>query len=101
MQTKKPQIRACVRVRSLPPTDRQGSRYAVQDQRPAGDSAPWRIVLPKDSNSETPEADAAQVWLDRYINKDVRRRAAILCPVAMRWGRDVFFTWTWEDRPAL
>ena len=96
--TAKPQIRATVRVRFLAPTNYTGSRYSVQDDRPSG-GAPWRMIVSKDDGSRTPEADAAQAWLDRFINRDPERRSvAVLHPVAVRWGRDTFFTWNWEEK---
>lgn len=96
--TSKPQIRACVRVRFLAPTDRAGSRYSVQDDRPS-DNDSWRMTVSKNDGSATPEAEAAQAWLDRFINRDPERRSvAVLHPVAVRWGRDTFFTWEWEEK---
>lgn len=97
-EDQKPQIRAAIRVRFLAPTDHAGSRYAVQDDRPTG-SDPWRMTLSADPSSNTPEADAAQAWLDRFVNtKPERRSVAVLHPVAVRWGRDTYFTWGWEDK---
>lgn len=96
--TAKTQIRATVRVRFLAPTNYTGSRYSVQDDRPSGGD-PWRMTVSKDDGSRTPEADAAQAWLDRFINRDPERRSvAVLHPVAVRWGRDTFFTWEWEEK---
>ena len=91
------QIRACIRVRFLAPTDRAGSRYSVQDDRPIGNDS-WRMTVSKNDGSRTPEADAAQAWLDRFVNGGRRygRSVAVLHPVAVRWGRDTFFTWSYE-----
>ncbi len=97
MQTET-QIRAAVRVRFLAPTNHAGSRYSVQDDRPS-DNDSWRMIVSKDDGSSTPEADAAQAWLDRFIKRDPERRSrAVLHPVATRWGRDTFFTWEWEEK---
>lgn len=92
----KTQIRAAIRVRYLAPTNHAGSRYSVQDDRPS-DNDSWRMIVSKDDGSSTPEADAAQAWLDRFINSRERRSVAVLHPVAVRWGRDTFFTWDYED----
>lgn len=92
------ETRACVRVRFLAPTNHAGSRYSVQDDRPS-DNDSWRMTVSADHGSRTPEADAAQAWLDRFINRDPERRAvAVLHPVAVRWGRDTFFTWEYEEK---
>lgn len=91
-------IRASIRVRFLPPTDHAGSRYSVQDDRPSNNDS-WRMTVPADHGSATPEAEAAQAWLDRFINRDPERRSvAVLHPVGLRWGRDTFFTWDYEEK---
>ena len=91
-KTTETQIRSCIRVRFLPPTDHLGSRYSVQDDRPS-DNDSWRMIVGEGDPCLT-EADAAQAWLDRFINRDPGRRAVVvLHPVAVRWGRDTFFTW--------
>ena len=97
MQTET-QIRAAVRVRFLAPTDHAGSRLSAQDDTPPGCET-RRAVYDYPHDSSTPEADAAQAWLDRFLNGDPERRSrAVLHPVATRWGRDTFFTWNWEEK---
>ena len=92
-KTTETQIRSCIRVRFLCSTDHAGSRYSVRDDR-SSDNDSWQMTVTVDHGSATPEADAAQAWLDRFINRDPGRRPmVVLHEVAAHWGGDTFFTW--------
>jgi hypothetical protein len=53
------------------------------------------MIVGGDYDSVTSEADAAQAWLDRFVNRG--RTVAVLHPVAVRWGKDIFFTWDYVE----
>ena len=75
--------RSAIRVRYLPATDTKGTRLSVTGEL-------GRVTTPLDYGAENPEAVAAQVWLDKFVNPAYEAKVR---PEGLEFRGDYFFTW--------
>ena len=92
-----PRNKAAIRTRYLGPTTTKPPRISVTDGR-SDPSERWRLIVSKHSpmlSSDNPHRDAAQAWLDKFVNTDPDRpdRAVVDgCGLTFR-NDEIYYTW--------